>query len=135
MKLHASGRQIAVHCNGDGAVEAFLNAVEAALAKFPRENHRHRIEHCQIVSEEQLARMKKLGVVASFFIGHVYYWGDRHHNRFLGPERAQRISPLRSALNNNVCSFFFTVFEVCLIYQLLLPDTIWITLRLPNYPS
>jgi predicted amidohydrolase YtcJ len=47
---------------------------------------------------DQLERMKKLGVTPSFFSAHVYYWGDRHRDLFLGPERAARISPAASAL-------------------------------------
>ena len=42
--------------------------------------------------------MKQLGVTPSFFNAHVYYWGDRHRDIFLGPERAARISPLATAL-------------------------------------
>ncbi len=36
-------------------------------------------------------------MLASFFIKHVHYWGDRHRDRFLGPERASRIDPLVAA--------------------------------------
>jgi len=100
-KLHQAGQQIAVHCNGDGAIEAFINAVEKALEANPRPDHRHRIEHCQMVSDEQLAKMNRLGICANFFIGHVYYWGDRHYKKFLG-ERAKRISPLKSAQDASV---------------------------------
>jgi len=38
----------------------------------------------------------------SFFIKHVYYWGDRHRDMFLGPERAKRISPLESARRRGI---------------------------------
>jgi predicted amidohydrolase YtcJ len=38
----------------------------------------------------------------SFFPAHVYYWGDRHRDIFLGPERAARISPLKTALDRRV---------------------------------
>ena len=51
--------QIAVHCNGDGAIEAFIEAVGKAQEKNPVEERRHRIEHCQMVNEEQLKRMKE----------------------------------------------------------------------------
>ena len=46
--------------------------------------------------------MKRLGVLASFFVVHTYYWGDRHEQIFLGPERASRIDPLRSALKRGM---------------------------------
>ena len=39
---------------------------------------------------------------ASFFIKHVHYWGDRHRDRFLGPERAARIDPLASARSHGI---------------------------------
>ena len=41
--------------------------------------------------------MRELGVTASFFAPHVWHWGDRHRDIFLGPERAARIDPLASA--------------------------------------
>jgi predicted amidohydrolase YtcJ len=47
---------------------------------------------------DQLERMKKLGVTPSFFSAHVYYWGDRHRDLFLGPERAAAMNPAASAV-------------------------------------
>jgi predicted amidohydrolase YtcJ len=32
----------------------------------------------------------------------VNFWGDRHHDLFLGPERAGRIDPVRSALDRGL---------------------------------
>ena len=40
--------------------------------------------------------------MATFFVVHTYYWGDRHVNIFLGPERGNRINPLRSALRRGI---------------------------------
>lgn len=96
-KYHRGGHQIAIHGNGDAAIDDILEAFEQAQREFPRPGARHRIEHCQTAREDQLARMARLGVTPSFFVAHVYYWGDRHHELFLGPERAARISPLASA--------------------------------------
>ena len=53
--------------------------------------------HAQMARPDQLDRMRALGAVPSFFVLHVWYWGDRHRDVFLGPERAARISPTRSA--------------------------------------
>ena len=52
--------------------------------------------------EDQLDRIKRLGIVPSFFVVHTYYWGDRHRDIFLGPDRAPRINPLRSALKRRI---------------------------------
>ncbi len=46
--------------------------------------------------------MAELGITPSFFVSHTYYWGDRHKAIFLGPERARRISPLKSALKRGI---------------------------------
>lgn len=97
-KYHKAGLQIAVHANGDAAIESVIRAMEKAQGSFPRQDHRHMIIHCQTASQDHIIRMKKLGVIPSYFVNHVYYWGDRHASIFLGPERASRISPLASSL-------------------------------------
>ncbi len=43
-----------------------------------------------------------MNITPSFFVGHVFYWGDRHRNIFMGPTRAADISPLRSALDRGI---------------------------------
>lgn len=93
---HLGGRQIAIHGNGDAAIDDILDAYEAALTEQPRHDHRHRIEHCQTARRDQLERMARLGVVSSVFANHLWYFGDRHLSRFLGPERAERMEPLAS---------------------------------------
>jgi predicted amidohydrolase YtcJ len=100
--LHVGGYQIAIHGNGDAAIDDILAAFEAAQREFPRPDSRHRIEHCQTAREDQLDTMRRLGVTPSFFVGHVYYWGDRHRDLFLGPARAARISPLASAARRGI---------------------------------
>ena len=96
--IHCSGRQVAVHENGDAGIDLFLDAWEAALEACPAEDARPILVHAQMSRPDQLERMKKLGVTPSFFSAHVYYWGDRHRDIFLGPERAARISPAASAV-------------------------------------
>jgi predicted amidohydrolase YtcJ len=44
----------------------------------------------------------KHGMTPSFFPIHVCFWGDRHVDMFLGPERAARISPSRTALDRGI---------------------------------
>ena len=96
--IHCAGRQVAVHGNGDAAIDQFLDAWEAALKTCPAEDARPILVHAQMSRPDQLDRMKRLGVTPTFFSAHVYYWGDRHRDVFLGPERAKRISPAASAL-------------------------------------
>ena len=46
--------------------------------------------------QDQLPAVKRLGVTPSFFVAHVYHWGDTHLENF-GRARASAISPARSA--------------------------------------
>jgi len=58
--------------------------------------------HAQMARDDQLDAMKSLGMTPSFFSAHTYYWGDRHRRIFMGPERADRMSPTRSALDRGL---------------------------------
>lgn len=102
VRAHCEGHQVAVHANGDAAIDEVLNAYEAAVTECPRSDTRHRIEHAQMARPDQLERMRDLGISPSFFVGHVFYWGDRHRDIFMGPERAARISPLHTASETGV---------------------------------
>jgi len=100
--LHAEGLQIAIHGNGDAAIDDILHAFAAAQRAHPRPDARHILVHAQMARDDQLDTIKTLGVVPSFFTLHTYYWGDRHRDIFLGPARAARISPARSAVDRGL---------------------------------
>lgn len=91
--LHEAGHQIAVHGNGDAAIDDILDAFAAAQQAHPVEDPRFILIHSQMLREDQVQRMAALGVTPSFFAAHTWYWGDRHRDIFLGPERAAQISP------------------------------------------
>jgi len=94
---HDAGLQVAIHANGDAAIDDALDALEAAQAGDPELDARPVLIHAQMTHPDQLERMQRLRAIPSFFALHTYYWGDRHRERFLGPERAARISPAQSA--------------------------------------
>ncbi|MPY96465.1 MAG: amidohydrolase family protein [Actinophytocola sp.] len=62
-RAHRSGWQIATHAIGDRAIAVVLDAYAAALAEFPRADHRHRIEHCAVIDQPDLRRVAELGVI------------------------------------------------------------------------
>jgi len=97
-KYQKEALQIAIHANGNAAIESVITAMEKAQAKYPLDDLRHMIIHCQTATDDQIERMKNLNIIPSYFPGHVYYWGDRHKSLFLGPERAARIDPLGSSI-------------------------------------
>jgi predicted amidohydrolase YtcJ len=98
LALHRRGYQIATHANGDAAIDSILDAYENALKIQPRSDHRYRIEHCQVCHPEHIERMQKLGIIPDFFANHIHYWGDRHRERFLGPDRVMNLDPVGSAV-------------------------------------
>lgn len=100
--LHAANMQVACHGNGDAAIDDILDAFAAAREAAPREDCRDVIVHSQMARDDQIDRMKELGITPSFFTLHTWYWGDRHRDIFMGPERAMRMSPARSALDRDV---------------------------------
>lgn len=100
--LHRAGYQIAVHGNGDAAIEDIIDAFEAAQQVHRVEDPRFILIHAQMAREDQVARMKDLGITPSFFTAHTWYWGDRHRDLFMGPQRAENISPSRWALDQGL---------------------------------
>ena len=96
-QYHHRGIQMALHGNGDAAIDDILEAIELAQTVSPNKDARHVVIHAQMAREDQLQRMQALGVTPSFFSAHTYYWGDRHRDIFMGPERAERMSPAQSA--------------------------------------
>ena len=95
--FHKAGKQLAIHANGDQAIENVIAAVAYAQQVYYRSDPRHILIHAQMLSPAQMERMHHLGLTPSFFNSHVYYWGDRHRDRFLGPTRAARLNPLNDA--------------------------------------
>lgn len=96
-KFHRAGFQMAIHGNGDGAIDDIVAAFEAAQVQSPVADPRLILIHAQMAREDQLQAMKSVGITPSFFSAHTYYWGDRHRRLFMGPERAANMSPAASA--------------------------------------
>jgi predicted amidohydrolase YtcJ len=91
------GWQLAIHGNGDAAIDNILDACEAIRnAGVDMKKVRVRIEHCSILHDDQIARMKDLGVSASFLIGHVHYWGVAMRDEVFGQEKSQLLDRCNS---------------------------------------
>ncbi|NDA02196.1 MAG: amidohydrolase [Burkholderiaceae bacterium] len=88
------GWQISTHSNGDKAIDQTLKSYTKLLANNPKpQDRRLRIEHFTVNHPEQVKQTVKLGVIPSFTIGHVDYWGSAFHNYIIGEKRANRIDP------------------------------------------
>jgi predicted amidohydrolase YtcJ len=100
---HRAGLQIAMHAVGDRAAEQALNAYERALERWPRPDHRHRIEHFEIYDAKLVERAGWLGVhLAIQPPFNIYFGGHTRLNPILGEERAVRSDPLRSLIDAGI---------------------------------
>ncbi|KDB64833.1 amidohydrolase [Bordetella bronchiseptica] len=102
MEYHKAGLTIHIHTNGDEATEVAMDALESVLAEYPRWDHRHTLQHCQMADAAQFRRMARLGMCANLFANHLYFWGDAHYTDTLGPARAFRMNAAKTALQAGV---------------------------------
>lgn len=93
--------QLLAHCNGDRAAEQYLTLLAQAEREAGKKLCRPVMIHAQLLGLDQLERVKALGVIPSFFVAHVYHWGEIHVKNF-GLDRAGRISPAGSALARGI---------------------------------
>jgi hypothetical protein len=96
-KAHAAGWQLCTHANGDVAIDRVLSVYERIQRETPRRDPRFRIEHCTLVNDSLVARMRALNVVPVPFSGYVYYHGEKMH--FYGAERLTHMFAMRSFLD------------------------------------
>jgi len=106
LDAHKEGLQIAVHCESERSIEQVLWAMEKALKAFPRKGHRHRIEHLELPTYNQIQRMATAGIMASMqpafipaFIGQV---DMGQYETLLGKTRLERVHPYRTLLDAGV---------------------------------
>jgi predicted amidohydrolase YtcJ len=106
--IQAAGIRVAAHCNGDRAVDVFLDAVEIASRTSPVGDLRHTVEHSQMTTPSQYERIAKLGLTANLFANHLWYYGDQHYDILVGPQRAEQLEAARTALDAGVTISFHT---------------------------
>lgn len=128
MKAEQEGMQLLAHCNGDMAAEQYMDQLEAAYrdmrgkkSGFYPGDIRPVMIHGQLLGRDQLRRVKKLGIIPSFFLAHVYHWGEVHVRNF-GMERAGCISPAGSALRAGIP---FTLHQDSPVIKPDMMETVW----------
>ena len=95
------GFQVNVHAIGDRGNRIVLDAFETALRKYPKADHRFRIEHAQVLSAQDIPRFVQLGVIPSMQATHQtsdMRWAESR----VGPERIRGAYAWRSLLNTGV---------------------------------
>ena len=100
--LHEAGVQMHIHTNGDEASIVAIEAVEKAAAKTSWADHRHTLQHGQMIDRAMFKRMKTLGLCVNLFANHIWYFGDMHVAKSIGLDRARRMDACRSCLDEGV---------------------------------
>lgn len=88
-----AGLQIAMHAIGDEASDIALDALEAAVAANGPRARRHRLEHLETVTPENVERLARLGVVASMQPVHSDPAVQANWRAVLGDDRVERGYP------------------------------------------
>jgi len=107
-KANGADIQLVIHAIGNMGIEAAISSIETALEASPKRNHRHRIEHLELPSLQQLRRMQKLRLVASMQPNFIGEWGGTNGMYYsrLGETRAVRNNPFKEVLAARVKMVF-----------------------------
>ena len=100
-RFHRQGWQLAIHSQGDQANLEVAQVLSEVLSSFPRNDHRHRLEHALLLPQSLIPSLADQGITVSFHINHLYYYGEALRNDIIG-ERAEEMLPLRSALEGGL---------------------------------
>lgn len=100
-EAYAKGWPVKVHTNGDAAIDQLFAALEPVVTRRGVKPGQTILIHGQFIRPDQVLKLKPLGVFPSMFPMHTFYWGD-WYTQIVGPEQAQRISPMRAILNTGL---------------------------------
>jgi len=100
-KAFKNNWQILTHANGDAAMDQMIRTMKPIADKYGNNDRRNVLIHGQYIREDQLDSFKELGVIASLFPLHTFYWGD-WHKEIIGDSLGNKISPTRTALNKGL---------------------------------
>ena len=99
-KAYDAGWQIGIHANGDVGIDITLKLFERLYKENPKKDPRFRIEHCTLINDGLIKRMKELGVIPMPFSTYVYYHGEKM--KAYGEERLNNMFALRSFLDAGI---------------------------------
>ncbi len=78
LAAHRGGFQVAIHAVEEGTVEAAVVALEHCLRQAPKDDHRHRLEHCSVCPPPLLQRLKAIDALVVTQPAFIFYSGERY---------------------------------------------------------
>lgn len=112
-EAYAKGWPVKLHANADAAIDQMIEALRPVVKKYGVHPGQITLIHGQLIRKDQIAQLKELGVFPSMFPMHTFYWGD-WYDTIIGAEAANRISPMRSILDNGMIATSHTDAPVAL---------------------
>lgn len=77
-QAHCLGFQVAIHAVEEGPICLALDAISQAQERLPREDHRHRIEHCSLCPPAFIDAFRETGSVVVTQPGFLYFYGEKY---------------------------------------------------------
>ncbi len=96
----AHGFQPAIHANGDVTIDMVLNAYERVQRRNPQDDPRFRIEHCSLVNDDLLRRIKAVGAIPTPFYTYAHYHGEKWGS--YGEEKMRHMFAHKSFLEHDI---------------------------------
>jgi predicted amidohydrolase YtcJ len=103
-QAHSLGLQISVHAVGERAIDMLLDCYEQILRDSNVFDYRHRIEHFELPTTNQIKRVRELGLILAMHPTYEYFFrgkGDMYDTR-LGMERSLKTNPFKEILDNDI---------------------------------
>jgi predicted amidohydrolase YtcJ len=104
-KVHKLGMQMSIHAESERCIEQVLQVYEKVLEKYPRKDHRHRIEHFELPTMRQLKWVARLGVIVAMqpmFIQVCEGPNRDYYRTLLGDERLKRSNAFRAIIDEGI---------------------------------
>jgi len=99
--IHQSGFQAILHAIEENPIEAACTAIEHALKKSPKSDHRHRIEHCSVCPPSLAKRLASLGILVVTQPSFIYYSGERYL-RTVPSDQLKCLYPIATLMRSEV---------------------------------
>ncbi|MDR0570160.1 MAG: amidohydrolase [Clostridiales Family XIII bacterium] len=111
LKAHLDDYQVTAHALGDRAIVQLLDAYENAFGVKAAKDSRFRIEHCAVVNDDILERIKSMSLIPVIQPVFMFELGDTY-NKFIGG-RVDKTKCAKSFAERGITACFSTDCPVC----------------------
>ena len=100
IKAHNKDWQIGIHANGDIGIDIALNVYERLQKENYKKDPRFRLEHCTVINDNLIKRIKALNAIPTPFSTYVYWHGEKMKE--YGKDRLENMFAVKSFLDAGI---------------------------------